>query len=217
MNEDHDVLEDNVSTLLESGGARPQLAPKAKARIRAELVGRYSVRARRPIGMIALGLSAAVAAALVVLHFIGGDAPQPLASIDSQTVQQVAGAELVRGPDASVTELGPRHLRVSGAVLIDVAPGHGAFTVETAQGRIAVLGTRFLVDAAPGRTTTAVVRGEVQIATGSGDVTLHAGEQAVAEPGHPPVRGPAPRLSHLVSWAREARHRAEQALPVHHG
>jgi hypothetical protein len=104
------------------------------------------------------------------------------------------------------------------AALIDVSPGKGAFVVETAHGRIEVIGTRFVVDAERDRTTAAVVRGEVKLATPDGDVVLHAGEQAVAEPGRPPVRGPAPRLSHLASWAREARHRDELAVePVHHG
>ncbi|HEY5946331.1 MAG TPA: VIT and VWA domain-containing protein, partial [Kofleriaceae bacterium] len=45
-----------------------------------------------------------------------------------------------------------------------------------------------------------------------------AGEQAVAEPGRPPTRGPAPRLSHLVSWAQSARRREEGSLePARHG
>ncbi|MBA3392594.1 MAG: VWA domain-containing protein, partial [Deltaproteobacteria bacterium] len=46
----------------------------------------------------------------------------------------------------------------------------------------------------------------------------HAGEQGVAEPGRPPSRGPAPRLSHLVSWAAAARKRDEHAVkPLRNG
>ena len=68
------------------------------------------------------------------------------------------------------------------------------------------------------RTTTAVVRGQVKLATSHGDVLLHAGEQGVAEPGRPPSRGPAPRLSHLVSWAAQARKRDEHdASPLRNG
>ncbi|MEO7095157.1 MAG: VIT domain-containing protein, partial [Polyangiales bacterium] len=108
--------------------------------------------------------------------------------------------------------------RVEGAALLDVAPGKGTFVVETQRGRIEVLGTRFLVDASAERTMTAVVRGAVKLATADGDVLLHAGEQGVAEPGRPPSRGPAPRLSHLASWAAQARHRDEKDVqPIHHG
>src|SRR6185503_644512 len=85
-------------------------------------------------------------------------------------------------------------------------------------GRIEVLGTRFVVDAQPATTLTAVVRGEVKLATDQGSVVLHAGEQAIAEPGRVPMRGPAPRLSHLVSWAQSARHREENTIePIKHG
>jgi tetratricopeptide (TPR) repeat protein len=109
-------------------------------------------------------------------------------------------------------------VRVEGAVLLDVAPGKGAFVVETARGEIQVIGTRFLVDAQPDRTTTAVVRGSVQLASSDGKVTLHAGEQGIAEPGRPPTRGPAPRLSHLVSWAAAARRKAETDVkPMRNG
>lgn len=213
-NDERDVLEDNVSTLLEQGGPRPQIAPAAKARIRAELIARHGV-ARRPWRALALGVTAAVATALIVARLGDRTPPSPIPT--PSPVAKILGAEIVRGPDAVITELGPRHVRVTGAALIDVEPGKGPFTVETPHGRIDVRGTRFVVDGAPDRTTAAVVRGEVVLATASGEVVLHAGEQAVAEPGHPPVRGPAPRLSHLASWAQEARHRAEQAPTVHHG
>ena len=205
-----DVLEQNVATLLEAGGEPPTLDHDARARIRARLIARHGAPARSPALAIGLGLAAAVAAALVLGRWF---APPPV----DRTVATISGADVVRAPGAQVTELAPRRLRVSGAALIDVAPGHGPFVVETAHGRIEVIGTRFLVDGAADRTTAAVVRGEVTLATADGAVTLHAGEQAVARPGHPPVRGPAPRLSHLASWAKAARHTDEHAPAVHHG
>jgi tetratricopeptide (TPR) repeat protein len=229
----HDVLEHNVSTLLETGGERPQISDAARTRIRAALVAQHGQhgrhegargRARSPLVAVGLGLAAMAVAALVVGRFVAGDPPASLpvgalgALGSGAAVRAVAGAEIVGEPGAKVTELGPRRLRVEGAALIDVEPGKGAFVVETAHGRIEVLGTKFLVDGARDRTTAAVVRGEVKLATADGEVVLHAGEQAVAEPGHPPVRGPAPRLSHLVSWAQEARHRDEHVVePLHHG
>jgi Vault protein inter-alpha-trypsin domain/von Willebrand factor type A domain/FecR protein len=213
--ETDDVLAQNVATLLEAGGDPPAIDGAARARIRAQLIARHAAPARlirRSFGLaIGLGLMTAVAAALILGRWFAD--PAQRATRDPA----IAGADIVTAPGAKVVQLAPRHLRVEGAALIDVAPGHGPFVVETAHGRIDVLGTRFLVDGAADRTTAAVVRGEVKLATADGDVTLHAGEQAIAERGHPPVRSPAPRLSHLASWAQDARRRDEHAPAVHHG
>ncbi|MEO7729333.1 MAG: VIT domain-containing protein, partial [Kofleriaceae bacterium] len=217
-----DVLEQNVATLLDAGGPPPAIDDAARARIRAQLIARHGQPARaigtfgssfrRSYGLaIGLGLAAAVGAALIVGRWFAEPAPVATARL------AIDGAEIVTAPGAKLTPLAPRHLRVEGAALIDVTPGRGPFIVETAHGRIEVLGTRFLVDGAADRTTAAVVRGEVKLATAEGDVTLHAGEQAIAERGHPPVRSPAPRLSHLASWAQDARRRDEHAPAVHHG
>jgi hypothetical protein len=63
--DNHDVLEHNVSTLLETGGERPQISQAARARIRAELVGRYgAARSRSPVVAVGLGLAAMATAAL---------------------------------------------------------------------------------------------------------------------------------------------------------
>ena len=127
------------------------------------------------------------------------------------------GTSWLTEPGARVDVLAARRVRVTGAALLDVAPG-APFTVETAAGTIEVLGTRFLVEASGERTTAAVVRGSVKLASPAGQVVLHAGEQGVAEPGHPPTRGPAPRLSHLVSWAAKARAKDEAAIvPLRNG
>lgn len=224
-NESKDVLEQNVSTLLESGGESPRMNDLAKARIRAKLVaahgGEVPAKGRRsPLVAVGVGLVATAAAALLVTRFVGSTSdpgPGPV-TVESKTQQLADGTTWVAVPGAKVTVLGDRHVRVEGAALLDVVPGKGTFVVETKRGKIEVLGTRFLVDAAPERTTAAVVRGTVKLATAEGDVTLHAGEQGVAEPGRPPSRGPAPRLSHLVSWAAQARHRDEKTIePIHHG
>jgi tetratricopeptide (TPR) repeat protein len=210
--EEQDVLEQNVSSLLESGGEAPRISDIARARIRTQLVDKFAAKpratSRKPAILIALGLAAAAATATVIATRHEHAATTKLS--DGSTYLSEAGAK--------VTVLGPRRVRVEGAVLLDIAPGKGTFVVETASGRIEVLGTRFLVAADAQRTTAAVVRGVVKLASDRGDVTLHAGEQGVAEHGKVPTRGPAPRLSHLVSWAREARHRAENDLePLHHG
>jgi tetratricopeptide (TPR) repeat protein len=212
--QDDGVLERNVSTLLEAGGEAPRISDAARARIRAQLVerhGRAEVRRRSPLVAVGLGLAATAAGALIVTRNSGTEQP-------GQAAPQEPGATWLVADGAKVTELGPRRIRVEGAALIDVEPGRGSYVVETARGTIEVVGTRFLVDAEAAKTTAAVIRGSVKLVTADGSVQLHAGEQAVAEPGRPPSRGPAPRLSHLASWAKRARTQLESdARPLRNG
>jgi tetratricopeptide (TPR) repeat protein len=227
MNESKDVLEQNVRGLIESGGEAPRIAEGARARIREELVAKFAVsappaqpakpiRTRVPVFAIGAGFAATAAIAAIAVHFAGGHRGA-VAAIGDGEHELADGTTYIAEPGATVAVLGPREVRVEGAVLLDVAPGKGTFVVDTARGRIEVLGTRFVVDAADEQTTAAVVRGEVKLASASGEVVLHAGEQGIAIPGKAPVRGPAPRLSHLVSWAQQARRAEEHELPVHHG
>ena len=192
-NSTKDVLEQNVSDLIEHGGEAPKIAGAARLRIRDGLVAKFTVAAaeptrvksRRPLFAVGLGVAATAAVALVATHFVH---TSDVATIDT-TVQQLAdGTTYIAEPGTEVTVLAPRKVRISGTALLDVAPGKGTFVVETERGRIEVLGTRFVVEASADKTSAAVVRGEVVLASSDGEVTLHAGEQAVAEPGRPPVR-----------------------------
>jgi hypothetical protein len=215
-----DVLEQNVSTLLESGGEAPKLTDVARARMRSQLIAKHGIEpaAKSPmrgLRAVGIGLVAAAAAAVVVTRFVGDDGERAPAG---EVVKLADGSSWIVQGSSKVTVLADRRVRVEGAALLDIAPGKGTFVVETQHGQIEVLGTRFLVDAAKDRTTTAVVRGQVKLASAAGEVLLHAGEQAVAEPGRPPTRGPAPRLSHLVSWAAQARRKAEHDItPLRNG
>ncbi|HET9993388.1 MAG TPA: VIT domain-containing protein, partial [Kofleriaceae bacterium] len=210
--------------MIESGGEAPRMADAARVRIREGLVAKFAVAAapatpvktRVPLFAIGAGLVATAAVAAIAVHFAGGHGGA-VAAIGDGEKKLVDGTTYIAEPGATVAVLGPREVRVTGSVLLDVAPGKGTFVVDTARGRIEVLGTRFFVDAAAEQTTAAVVRGEVKLASSNGEVVLHAGEQGIATPGKAPVRGPAPRLSHLVSWAQQARHAEEHELPVHHG
>jgi len=223
MNETKDVLEQNVQGLIESGGEAPHMADAARARIREQLVAKFATsdvvveapRRRVPAFAIGAGLVAVAASAAMVMHFTRGHEAD--ATMGEGEKKLADGSTYIAQPGATVAVIGPREVRVTGAVLLDVAPGKGTFVVDTAHGKISVLGTRFLVDGAADQTSAAVVRGEVKLASSSGEVVLHAGEQGVAVAGKAPVRGPAPRLSHLVSWAQQARHAEEHELPVHHG
>jgi tetratricopeptide (TPR) repeat protein len=217
-----DVLEQNVSTLLESGGEAPKLTDVARARMRSQLIAKHGVEGAatkspmRGLRAAGIGLVAAAAAALIVTRFVGDDDNN--AKTTGEITKLDDGSSWIVEGSSKVTVLAERRVRVDGAALLDIAPGNGNFVVETQNGTIHVLGTRFLVDASKERTTTAVVRGQVKLATTDGEVVLHAGEQAVAEPGRPPTRGPAPRLSHLVSWAAQARRRAEHDVrPLRNG
>ncbi|HEY5923050.1 MAG TPA: VIT domain-containing protein [Kofleriaceae bacterium] len=219
-NDGPDVLEQNVTTLLETGGEPPMISEGARARIRDELLVKHGrvatakTRARVPLFAVGIGLAATAATALVVSQFVGDETT----TVSGESNKLADGSTYVAKDGAKVTVLGPRRVRVDGAALLDVAPGKGTFVVETAAGRIEVLGTRFVVDAEQNKTLTAVVRGQVKLTTDKGSVVLHAGEQATAEPGRVPVRAPAPRLSHLVSWAQSARHREEHTVePLRNG
>ncbi len=221
-----DVLEQNVSTLLESGGEAPKLTDIARARMRTALIAKHGDAAAskttpmRGLRAVGLGLAAAAAAAFIVTRIVGDAWCRSLGakSRGRHHVKLADGSSWIVEGSSKVTVLGDRRVRVEGAALLDIAPGKGTFVVETQHGTIQVLGTRFLVEASEKSTTTAVVRGQVKLATKDGDVLLHAGEQAVAEPGRPPTRGPAPRLSHLVSWAAQARRRAEHDVtPLRNG
>jgi len=218
---DDGVLERNVETLLETGGEAPKITDEARSRIRANLLARHGKDAparslRVPLFAIGFGLAATAAAALIITRVAGDDAKSVIA--DGAVHKAPDGSTWIPAPGGTVTVLGERRVRIEGAALLDVAPGKGTFIVETARGRIEVLGTRFLVDASAERTTAAVVRGQVKLASSDGNVLLHAGEQGIAEPGRPPSRGPAPRLSHLVSWAAQARKRDEKDVaPIRHG
>ncbi len=215
------VLEANVTNLLEQGGEAPRLPDIARARIRAQLLDKHAakpaeqaVRGKRsPFIAVGLGLAATAAGALIVTRVVGGPA-----QVETVASDELDGTTWITEPGATVTQLGPRRVRVEGAALLDVVPGKGVFTVETQRGTIEVIGTRFLVDADADRTTAAVVRGQVKLVSSDGNVLLHAGEQGVAELGRPPTRGPAPRLSHLVSWAAQARKKDEHAVrPLRNG
>ena len=219
-----EVLERNVATLIEAGGEAPRISDAARARIRAELIASAArdpapARRRSPVRAIAFGLAATAAAGLIVTRIVGvggdggGEAPRR-----AGTYRSGDGTTWLAAPGGKVTVLGARRVRVEGAALLDVAPGKGRFVVETARGTIEVLGTRFLVDAGGDRTTAAVIRGQVVLASSAGEVVLHAGEQGVAEPGRAPTRGPAPRLSHLASWAAAARAELDPgARPIRNG
>ncbi|MBL8621614.1 MAG: FecR domain-containing protein [Myxococcales bacterium] len=215
---DDDVLEQNLTTLL-AGSDPAAPSPAARARMRARLVARHGQAAprRSPVAIAGWGLVAAAAGAMVVANLGGGGHGAPPAPREAQakakastTIALADGTTAELGLGGKLTELGPRKVKVEGAVLLDVAPGASRFQVVTGAGELSVLGTRFLVEATGETTTTSVLRGVVALRSGGQEAVLHAGEQGVMQKGVRPTRGPAPRLSHLVSWVAERRRRDER-------
>src|SRR5205814_6600128 len=98
---------------------------------------------------------AAVAAAAAIIGLIGTK-PTPAPQDDEHRLTD--GTTYILDEGAKLTVVGDRHVKVTGAALLDVAPGKGTFVVDTDRGHVEVLGTRFLVDGEPDHTTTAVVR-----------------------------------------------------------
>ena len=220
--DDNEILDRNLTTLLGQGGDPPTPDADARARMRARLLARHGrdLPRRSPVAIAGWGLIATAAGALVIANVTGGGDPPkatpPPTAAAADAVKPIElpdGSRAELGDGGKLTALGPRRVRVTGAVLLDVAPGQGVFTVETAQGELAVLGTRFLVEAKDDQTTTSVLRGAVALRSGGGEEVLHAGEQGVMKKGVRPTRGPAPRLSHLVSWVAERRRRDERPDP----
>ena len=132
----------------------------------------------------------------------------------------VDGTRVIAKPGARWTETGPRSIQLdTGDLYLIVAKTNAPFVVTTPQGRVEAHGTRFAVSTAPSNdiTEVAVAQGLVKLTNPAGVVALRRGEQGRLRGDDRPVRGPAPRLTHVVNWAREQlapRHRLVEKKPV---
>lgn len=216
-----EVLEKNVETLLGGAYDPPTMDRGAKQRIRENLVARVPappVRPRALFPMMVTGAALVAGVGVAVIASQLGDRGTAardgaITKKDDQRIELGDGTVAVLGTGGKVDAVGDRHVRVSGQVYLDVAQGKGRFVVETAHGKLAVLGTRFVVDAQTDETTAAVLRGKVQLTSGGRDVVVHAGQLGTMRDGAIPTRAPAPRLSHLVGWAQKAHAAAEGDRP----
>lgn len=217
------VLEKNVEQLLAGAHEPPRMDAAARARVLARLKERIrpdvepAGRPGRGLMLVGAGLASA-ALAVAAIGLVTRELPVPEvhanAAAAPQRIALADGTEVILDRGAEVRVLGDRALRlVRGRALLDVVPGAGPFLVQTPHGRVEVLGTRFQLETGTGETTAAVVRGRVRIAGGGGDVVLSAGQVGTLHDGARPTRRPAPRLSHLTSWARTARKRQEKPGP----
>lgn len=179
------------------------------------------------------GLAAAVVALLGAMFFNfpsnHGDQPINLGQADPKVVvpipeeapkaitydvmDQTRRIELRDGSTAIAeqgtrfTEVAPRQLKLEvGSLYLLVAKAATPLEVVTPQGRALALGTRFLVSSEEAGTRVAVAQGSVQLVRADDDdenLVLARGEEGLLAPTEL-TRRPAPRLSHLVSWARDS-------------
>src|SRR5262249_21718556 len=114
------------------------------------------------------------------------------------------GTIVVARAGANFTAPRPRELSLEkGEIYLIVAKSDQPFVVITPHGEAKATGTRFYVSSSS-ETRAAVAQGTVTLAGRGGSVALRAGQQAVLAGDKAPTRQPAPRLSYLVSWAKEA-------------
>jgi hypothetical protein len=111
---------------------------------------------------------------------------------------------LQRGGELSVLleEARTRVLLARGEAFFDVPPGKGLFVVETAQGKVTVKGTRFLVSAEKAETEVLLQRGAVDFAAGDQTVPLSPGERSAATAGRVPSPPLKTDVAKRLAWLR---------------
>ena len=218
MPDENDIFDENMSQLLRHAPAAPKLPPERKERILAELKQQLQ-RAPLPVPkgrslMIRLARTLPyVAAAAVLVVAVWFLFQQPVESeltpwkvTQGPAVrQQLADGTViyVKGA-AKYAKTGPRRIRLdSGQILLFVARSAKPFVVDTPHGRAEAKGTKFTVAAEDDVTFVAVGQGRVDVGNATGSVMVGAGQQAQMARNTRPRRGPAPRFTHLVNWARE--------------
>lgn len=119
-------------------------------------------------------------------------------SLDDGTVLVLdRDAEVVFDPSA------PRRARlVRGHLVADVAHREGLTArIDTPNGAIEVLGTKFALTATEARTLVRVTRGRVRLSGAEGSAEVGAGQEGVAARGLVPVVSPAVDLAGSVAWS----------------
>jgi hypothetical protein len=101
-----------------------------------------------------------------------------------------------------------------GEAFFDIVPGREPWSVETAQGKVSVLGTRFLVTAEKAATEVTLQRGSVEFSVRGNSVRLDPGQASEAGPdgGPSPAKAvdPASRLAWVQGLEETLKIEAEQ-------
>ncbi len=175
------------------------------------------------------GVTTAVAAMLLLVVFVWpGVLFQRSGEIVFDTVRTAYGEQIqINLPDQSRVVLNansvlqyprqwdshtPRQVKLSGEAYFEVAKGQGAdqttFVVETADGRVTVLGTRFVVHERGMGTRVTLSEGEVQVnardirgnGETAGQTRLLPGQRVVFRKGEPVLRPTADAHRQVVWW-----------------
>jgi len=236
-----EALDQNLSRLLANGRQEPALDPERRAEMleamkakQAEIAGR-SVPAQP--GALAPAwrwewLAAAAALLLVVfglwrLAGTGGprppidplpDKPFPLVArpnVVSKALVKTTlddGTVVIARQGSEYTTSAPRLLKlVKGDLYLIVAKAETPFVVQTEHGRVNATGTRFAVSVST-ETQVAVAQGRVRLISPTGEIELKRGQRGQLSAAGRPVRSPAPRVSYLVNWARDALSQPERLV-----
>jgi len=127
---------------------------------------------------------------------VKADVASVKAAVAAVTYYVQRGAEL----SIQLQEGRTRVQLVRGEAFFDVAPGNGLFEVETAQGGVAVKGTRFLVAAGTAETEALVQRGSVEFTATGQSVALSPGERSSAGAGRSPAAPQKADLARRLTW-----------------
>jgi len=112
-------------------------------------------------------------------------------------------------------EVAPRYLKLeTGSLYLVVEKAEQPLVVETSQGKALALGTRFLVSSEDADTKVAVAQGRVQLVNAEDEqVEVLRGEEGLLNEERV-TRRAAPRISHLVSWARDHLRESDEWSPT---
>ena len=232
MSEKNDELLDaNVSRLLASGNDAPKLSEEMESKMLQELKAKQvevcSPKPARPARTPPVGHSIPWRVLALLLFFfllpfgvrlirmmlVEDSSHSPVntrASVVKLEAEDIKRSTLEdgtiliahRGSKYSINA--PRMIALDqGDVYLIVAKSDKPFVVKTKHGEVRATGTRFVVSSGV-KTQAAVAQGCVTLKGAKGRVQLQAGQRGVLEDGKRPTRGPAPRLSYLISWAKEA-------------
>jgi outer membrane biosynthesis protein TonB len=119
-------------------------------------------------------------------------------AIGSVTCYLQRGGELTIGLEEGRT----RAQLVKGEAFFDVIPGRGQVVVETAQAKVTVKGTRFLVSAEKAETEVFLQKGAVEFAAAEQTVALSPGERSAAAAGRVPSPPQKADFAKRLAWLK---------------
>ncbi len=225
------TLDENLARLLRDGVEHPRPSPERRAAMLDALKATQAKLHRpeesamdqaTPSRRWLPWMLAAAAVLLIVAGWVAltPKAPDPIAHGPETPFRVVApsgvgeprkrtlsdGTVVIARAGAEYRVTGERKLALAtGDVYLIVAEAKRPFVVETKHGTATAKGTRLAITTGED-TRVYVAQGIVDIENEEGELEVKSGQEGVLppDPNDEPRRGPAPRISFLVSWAREA-------------